>query len=186
MKTNVILSGLMVVTIAFFSCNTNENKEAKNEAQQEISSNSANNETSVENIDKIRTEIESLQNKPIELTTYNLREKIKQKWMKIHFYIENDVVVKVKTYPYPEISKRTEEFYANKDGLLLVIIEDNGDSEKGKDKNQIDKMYYFNNNKLIKEISKEKDSEYTIKESDAEELLSEFNEYLDIYKTTKK
>jgi hypothetical protein len=94
--------------------------------------------------------------------------------------------MKVKTYPYTEISKRTEEFYANKEGLKLVVIEDNGEGEKGKPKDQLDKMYYFSSDKLIKEVSNQKESEYTVKESDAEELLSEFNEYLDIYKSTKK
>ena len=43
-------------------------------------------------------------------------------------------------------------------------------------------MYYFNNGKLLEEINREEGSEYAIKESDAEGLLAEFNEYLDIYR----
>jgi hypothetical protein len=186
MKKNKIVLGLMIATIALYNCNSNENKEMKNEGEEVISTYSTNQEISVENIDKIRTEIESLEITPVELTTAGLREKIKQKWVKIHFYVEKEVVVKIKTYPHPAISKRTEEFYANKDGLLLVVIEDNGEGAKGKEKSEIDKMYYYNNNKLIKELNKEEKSEYTIKESDGEELLSEFNEYLDIFKATKK
>ncbi len=186
MKKNRLLIGIIVATVSLSSCNTAENNDVKKDAKENISKNPKDNELSVENIDKTRKRIESLQIKPFELSTKNLKEKIKQKWSKIHFYIENDVVVKVKTYPHPSISKRTEEFYANKDGLLLVVIEDNGEGKKGKENYEFDKMYYFNNNKKIKEINKEEKSEYTIRDSDAEELLSEFNEYLDVYQSTKK
>jgi len=62
------------------------------------------------------------------------------------------------------------------------VIEDNGNGVKGKPKSESDKMYYFNNGKLLEEINKEEGSEYAIKESDAEGLLAEFNEYLDIYR----
>lgn len=181
-----VIVGISFSTILLFSCGTTENnekKEVKSELKEEVPSNSKINEISIEKIDEIRLEIESLSITPLELATTDLREKIKQKWSKIHFYVENDVVVKIKTYPHSEISKRTEEFYSNKDGLLLVVIEDNGEGDKGKEKSEIDKMYYFNGTKFIKEINKEQNSEFTIKESDAEELLSEFNEYIDIYKS---
>jgi hypothetical protein len=100
--------------------------------------------------------------------------------------LKDSVIVKVKTYPHPSISKRTEEFYANKDGLLMVVIEDNGSAAKNQEKDMVDKMYYFNGDSLIKETNKGTESEYNVRNSDAEELMTEFKEYLDIYKKSKK
>ncbi len=190
MKKNIIIAGLLIATIGLSSCKSNEskeNQEVKTDPPKEVASPTSSNPVpSVEEIDSMRAEIESLQIEPVEVSTSGLREKTRQKWSKIHFYVQNDIVVRVKTYPHPEITKRTEEFYANEDGLLLVVIEDNGEGAKGKPKNELDKMYYFNNGQLINESKKAKVSEYTIKESDAEELLSEFNEYLEIYKEAQE
>ena len=190
MKKNKIIAGLLIATIGLSGCKSNEskeNQEVKTDPQKEVSSPTlADPMISVEEIDKMRTAIESLQLDPIEISTSGLREKTRQKWSKIHIYAQNDIVVRVKTYPHPEISKRTEEFYANKDGLLLVVIEDDGEGPKGKPKNELDKMYYFNNGELINESKKAEASEYTVKESDAEELLSEFKEYLEIYKKSQE
>jgi hypothetical protein len=188
MKKKTIIIGLLTASLGIVSCNSNIEDKTEIQSSEQTTKTEATSESqiSLEDIDKLRTEIESLDVKPIEISTANLREKIKQKWSKIHFYVVDDIVMKVKTYPYTEISKRTEEFYANKEGLKLVVIEDNGEGEKGKPKDQLDKMYYFSSGKLIKEVNNQKESEYTVKESDAEELLSEFNEYLDIYKATKK
>lgn len=189
MKKNIIGTGLLLATIGLMSCNsskTKENQEVKTEQEMENSSaSSSENTISIAEIDKIRGEIESLKIQPVEIASSELREKIKQKWSKIHFYVQDGIVVKVRTYPYTQITKRTEEFYANNNGLLLAIIEDSGEGHEGNDQNEMDKMYYYNNGKLIKELKKEKESEYTIKESDAEELLAEFNEYLEIYKNKK-
>jgi hypothetical protein len=189
MKKNKLIAALIVAAIGMSSCNSNqvkETQEVNNNPQQEVSTTPKEYALSIEDIDKLRFEIESLEIKPVEITTDGLREKTKQKWSKIHFYLQNDSVVKIKTYPYSAISKRTEEFYANKDGLFLVVVEDNGEGNKGKSKTDIDKMYYFSNGKLIQELKKNIESEYSIKESDAEELLSEFNEYLNIYQASKK
>jgi hypothetical protein len=190
MKKRIILSGLLIATMAIVSCNSN--KEQKAEEQTSIQANvpkdepSPEGQISVEEIDKLRAEIESFDIKPIEISTSTLREKIKQKWSKIHFYLKDSVIVKVKTYPHPSISKRTEEFYANKDGLLMVVIEDNGSAAKNQEKDMVDKMYYFNGDSLIKETNKGTESEYNVRNSDAEELMTEFKEYLDIYKKSKK
>lgn len=190
MKKNKIIVGLLAATIGFSSCNTNENQEAKTiEANpQEVVSTETTpvNEVSVDEINLIRTKIEALQVEPLEITTSDLREKIKQKWSKMHFYVEDGIVVKVKTYPYAEISKRTEEFYANKDGLLLVVIEDNGEGPKGKSQSEIDKMYYFNNDKLIKKIKKGEEQEFSNENLDAQGLSAEFKEYIEIYNKYKK
>lgn len=182
------LTFALLAALMLFSCKSNQENNLQQSSSAKETENIANKENmlTVEEIDKIRAKVETSDIKPIEVTTSNLREKIKQKWSKIHFYVENDVVVKVKTYPHEQISKRTEEFYATKDGLVLAVIEDNGEGPKGKPKSEIDKMYYFSNGKLIHEHTKGNEKEFTVKESDAEELLSEFNEYLDIYQNLNK
>ncbi len=187
MKKIKIILGIMIAAIGLSSCNSNKNNtEVKIETEKEVSTTPTKNLISVEEIDKTRSEIESLKLSPFEIPTTGLREKIKQKWSKIHFYVQNGIVVKVRTYPYLQITKRTEEFYANKDGLLLAVVEDNREGHEDNDQNEMDKMYYYSNGKLIKELKKEKELEYTIKESDAEELISEFNEYIEIYNKNKK
>jgi hypothetical protein len=186
---NKTIIGLMVAAIALSSCHSNESKESKEvkiETEKEVSTAPAESLMTVEEINKMRSEIELLKLSPVEVSTTGLREKIKQKWSKIHFYVHNGFVVKVRTYPYGQITKRTEEFYANQDGLLLAVVEDNGEGLEDNDQNEMDKMYYYNNGKLIKELKKEKESEHSIKESDAEELISEFNEYVEIYNKNKR
>lgn len=184
MQFKKIILQSIVLGIVCTSCNSAKHDEVKTESQNvNLSNVPSENELSFDEIDNYRAEIESLPINPIEVSTENLREKIKQKWSKLHFYVRNGVVVKVKSYPYSEISKRTEEFYANGNGLLAVVVEDNGLGSKGKQKAEIDKLYYFSNGNPIKEVKKDNnESEYTIKQSDYEELISEFREYLDIYK----
>ena len=136
-------------------------------------------------INQKRTEIEQNLGEPMVVSTQELREKIKQKWEKIHFYTKDGAVVRIKTYPYSSISKRTEEFYLDNVQLILAVTEDNGDGEKGKEVAAIDKLYYYNNNQMIHEVKANDEAEYGIKNSDAEEQLQELNEYLDIYKASK-
>jgi len=185
---NILIYVAVVIALVYSGCTSEKGKNIgeKKSDTQKISTDKPNvNQFSVEQIDKIRQETEALQIKAVEVSTKDLREKIKQKWSKIHFYAQNGVLIKVKTYPHEKISKRTEEFYANKDGLVLVVIEDNGEGNKGKSKDILDKMYYFNDGKIIKEINNAKEKEYSVKEGDAEELLSEFKEYSEIYSKIK-
>ena len=135
----------------------------------------------VKSIDEERTSIENELGEPMEITTAELKEKIKQKWSKIEFYTKDDKVVRIKTYPYPGISKRTEEFYLKDRALILAVIEDDGSGDRGKSNDEIDKMYYFHDNELIYEMNELTEKEYSIRESDAEESFSEVSEYLNIY-----
>lgn len=130
---------------------------------------------------KIENEIENIE--PIQIETTGLRENIKQKWSKIHYYLKDNQVVRVKTYPHKEVSKRTEEFYYDNGKLSIVAIEDDGSGDRGKAKNQFDKIYYFKDGDYITEVNNSKEGEYTIKQSDAEKLLQEAKEYMDIFKS---
>ena len=140
----------------------------------------------MDTINEKRKTIEQNISKPIVVSTSSLREKIKQKWESIHFYLIENELVRIKTYPYKNISSRTEEFYLDNGQLILAVIEDDGSGERGKSIEVLDKLYYFENEEVIKEIRSEKEQEYNIKSSDAEELLVELHEYLSIYKSHKR
>jgi len=190
MKKKPIVLGLMFAALSITSCTSNEEPNA--ETQKETTQDEAPgdsipiNPLSVEKIDVVRAEIEAMNLEPIEMSTEKLRAKTKQKWKKLHFYAENGLVRKVKTYPHDATSKRTEEFYTFEGYLILVVIEDDGEGTKGKAKSDIDKMYYFSQGKLIQELNKEEKSEYTVRESAAKELISEYNEYIELYKRSRK
>ena len=133
-------------------------------------------------IDAYRQRLENEIEKPIEVKSDDLREKTKQKWKKIHFYVQDGNIVRIKSYPHEGISERTEEFYLKDGQLVLAVIEDHGLTERGKEQEKFDKVYYFDNGEVIKEIAFDKESEFTVKNSDGEELLSEVKEYLKVYK----
>lgn len=134
---------------------------------------------------RIAAEISIKDLKPTEISTSGMREKIKQKWSKIHFYEKDGKVIRVKSYPYEKISERTEEFYFDNGALIAAVIEDKGSAPADKEYDNLDKIYYFYNNELISERNKTEEKEYSIKHSDGEELLQEAMEYLEIYKNKK-
>lgn len=139
-------------------------------------------------IDQTRESIETAAESitPVEVSTKELREQIKQKWKKIHFYATDGKVIRVKTYPYNEISKRTEEFYFENGQLILAVIEDDGDGAMhGREKAEMSKMYYYKDGKQIYEVNNTSEEETSIRHSDGERLLQEAKEYLEIYETKK-
>lgn len=116
---------------------------------------------------------------PIELSTQGTRAKIAQKWSKIHYYAQEGEVVRIKTYPHEGISERTEEFYFSNGQLILAVIEDRGlEAEES-----IDKMYYFHEGQPIGDKHMNEEAEYGIRQGEAEELLQEAREYLDLFAT---
>ena len=137
----------------------------------------------VQKIDAQKADIEAQikDAKPMELKTTDLREQLKQKWEKIHFYAANGQLIRVKTYPYEKISKRTEEFYFQDGNLILAVIEDDGTGEAGKEKEKLSKLYYFSEGKPVHEINNTNETEYSVRESDAERLLEEANEYVKLH-----
>ena len=142
----------------------------------------------VASIDQSRESIETAAESitPVEVSTNELREQIKQKWKKIHFYTKDGKVIRVKTYPYNEISKRTEEFYFENGQLILAVIEDDGDGAMhGREKAEMSKMYYYKDGKQIYEVNNTSEEETSIRHSDGERLLQEAKEYLEIYETKK-
>lgn len=178
----------LLLTLILFSCTSSVEEQPiqVDEQIEELAAEvSLNMDSVIVAIDQQRALIEANLEAPLEVSTDELKAKIKQKWKAIHFYASNGQVVRVKTYPYTEISARTEEFYLENGALILAVIEDNGAGEKGKSSEEIDKMYYFHNEEIVKEFHSTNEKEYSVKESDAEELLVELNEYLDIYNAQK-
>lgn len=130
-------------------------------------------------INDLRTSIESSIGEAVEMETTEQREKIKQKWKAIHFYTLNDEIVRVKTYPHEGISQRTEEFYFDGGELIMAVIEDNGEGERGKSESELDKIYYYHGGSMIKEVGANTVESEEI--SSGEELVEEAMEYLSIY-----
>jgi len=193
MKHFLILPALCVL-LAFTSC---DNKKKEKEADQAMDAQETemveeemgmniNTDSLVMDIDKKREMTEADLGEPVEMSTADLRGKTKQKWEKIHFYTKDGQVVRIKTYPYAAISKRTEEFYFNNGNLVLAVVEDDG-SKESEEESDMDKMYYFHDGEPIKEVNNaEGEKEYNTKDSDAEELHQEAKEYMDLYNNREK
>ena len=130
-----------------------------------------------------RDEIENSELTLMEVPTDRLKEKTKQKWEKIHFYHRKGELLRIKTYPYPNITSRTEEFYFEDGELFLAVIEDDGLGEKDEAAADIDKSYFFYDGELVHEIHNTDEREYSLRKSDAEELQTEVREYVDIYQS---
>lgn len=187
-KITLILS----LIVSMIGCSPSENKTENTvvktsdmEADMTPADNKMNIDSVVKAIDQRRKFVEENKGEPVSISTADVREKIKQKWEKIHFYSIDGQVARIKTYPYDQISKRTEEFYLDNGKLVLAVIEDDGSGESGKEDKDIDKMFYFHENELIKGVRKGDEKEYGTKNLDAMKLMEEANEYLDIYAKRK-
>jgi hypothetical protein len=194
MKVLTFLSCLTVLGL-FAACNqdssttseqTTETETTEAESIEEVAATEASTANKAEmmaQIDEKRKAIEAQLSEAIVMEIdEHWREKVRQKWAKIHVYTtEEGQVNRVKTYPHEGISKRTEEFYFENGQLMLAVIEDDGSGERGKSNDELDKMYYFQDGMLIGEVKADGEQEYNIRESDAEELLQEAMEYLQHY-----
>lgn len=134
-------------------------------------------------VNKLRGEIEEkvANIEPLEMSTQDMRAQVAQKWNMLHVYAVDGEVIRIKTYPHDAVSKRTEEFYLDNGELRLAVIEDNGTGDRGKKEADINKMYYFLDGKVIKEINNSDEGETAIRNSDGERLIQECNEYLAAY-----
>lgn len=114
MKTNTLIILMTLVIVVLVACNSKKADESANtKTEQKVADTSnatAETKLSIEEIDKIRAEVEALDIKPTELSTSDLREKIKQKWSKIHFYVSNDVIVKIKHTLIRRLPKEQKSF----------------------------------------------------------------------------
>jgi hypothetical protein len=184
MKNILIISGMVFI---FISCGSNDQKETPaatvNSDKSTTSIPKANIDSLVKAIDMEREKIENnlAASQKKSLPTAGLREQIKQKWSRIEFFSQNDQLVRIKTFPYENISRRTEEFYFQNGKLVLAFIEDEGLEHIGKSEKRTGKTYYFFNDAVIKEDNQTNEKETTIRTSDGERLLQEAKEYLELF-----
>ncbi len=189
MKINPIY--LAVITLfTLNACNSPEKQkevketEAETEVVSETPESDFDKDAYIQKADSLRSAIEELSDEAerAEISTDSLRGQLKQKWSKIDYYMDEGNVIRIKTYPHEGVSQRTEEFYFYKGELILVVIEDDGSGSKGKDKSQLDKIYYFHDDSLVEEINNSQETEYGIRQSDSERLIQEAREYLKLLK----
>lgn len=175
---------LMFALFLVASCANN----AENQADSSAEATENEQEATAEdlNVDSLQTSIESyrvniednLDNyERQEMSTEGMREQISQKWAMIHYYMDGDELVRVKTYPHEETSTRTEEFYFQDGELVCAVIEDDGLSEQGKESDLKGKAYYYHDGTAIAEMNNTGETEYSIRDSDAERLMQEAKEY---------
>lgn len=178
---------VLALSTALFGCVQTATKNEQNNSQSAVeqvageTEDKFNVDSAVTAIDNYRAEIEASLGEPVAVETTEMRAKVRQKWQAIHYYTNDGQVVRIKTYPHDSVSFRTEEFYLMDGELLLAVIEDNGTGEKGKAKEAIDKMYYFHDGEPIRELKNAKEKEFSVRESDGEELLQEAREYLEAF-----
>lgn len=136
----------------------------------------------VKKADALRASIEGTLDaaEKVTLATEGLRSQIAQKWSMIHFYETDGKVTRIKTYPHEGVSNRTEEFYFDNGDLVMVVIEDDGSGDRGKEKESIDKIYYFHGGEMIEEAHNTEETEYGVRNSDGERLMQEAAEYLEL------
>lgn len=193
MKKRTIIYSILAAGI-LFACsnpaNTDKQEKATQAAVSKDIAKPASHDTAkmIEPINQQRKLIEEeiVSITPVVIKTDKMREKIKQKWGKIDYYVINGQVVRIKTYPHSEISKRSEEFYFENGQLILAVIEDDGEGERGKPAEEIDKLYYYADGEFffeLKQNMKVKINDASIAEGN--ELKYEAMEYLDIYEKNK-
>jgi len=60
------------------------------------------------------------------------------------------------------------------------VIEDDGVGERGKIAYRVGKMYCYQEGKVIHEVNNAEEAEYAVSDSDAERLLQEVKEYVEV------
>ncbi len=185
-KSLLLLFNAAIAAALMVSCNTGADKNVcmgadtlKNVDSVAAAPPAFNNDSIIKVIDaereRIETGLEKFQKNTLQ--TKDMREQVKQKWSKLDYYSENNQVVRIKSYPYKQISERTEEFYFCNGALILAFIEDHGASNKGKSDQRKGKTFYFHNDTIIKEIN---DTDEPADTDEGIKLLKEAHEYLAI------
>ena len=195
MKTSMFVLAMALVLCSCGTGNKNAGKEQQDTTGAGIAQGQEAEVRPKVNVDSMATVIDAERNrietalkslKRTTIPTTNLRAQIKQKWTKLDFYTEKDLVVRIKSYPYEKISQRTEEFYFKNGKLILAFIEDNGSKNTGKAADRFGKTYYYFADESFKEVNQTNEKETGIRASDSERLLEEANEYLEIFAGLKK
>lgn len=169
----------LLLVFAITSCGSTQEKESS------FSGSSAEKDRIVASITQERMAIEARKGQLTrkEMPTESLNARIKQKWSKLDFYSENGNLLRVKSYPYAQISSRTEEFYFRDGKLIFAYIEDDGMQGEGGGMHTKGKEYYYNDGLFVAERNMSGESERSVRNSDAEKLQAEALEYQELFKS---
>lgn len=174
---------LCFVALAFVACS--EEDSHNNNKNSEYSDVLPRLDAILEKIESIRDDIKgSLSSlERIEIHLDSARSQVRQKWSKMHAYVKNGEIVRIKMYPHESISLRTEEFYYENEKIRFVFIEDKGMKHKSSDAEKFGRSFWFEKDRLVKADDHSKDGRELRKVSYEERLLDEAYEYLDIAKS---
>lgn len=184
---------IVILFISFVSCKKEEQKtEPEKEKPKTEQTTKVNTDELVGKISKFRADVEGklekLTRKEIKLDGKEIKEDIKQKWVKMDTYSDGDKLVRIQVYPHKGISERTEEFYYMDGKLVFVSIKDKGlEVKEGKDEG-MGKEFYFDGDKLIKYDNKSGEQIKNLEEEKKmyeTKLVFEGKEFLELAKTTK-
>jgi hypothetical protein len=138
--------------------------------------------------EKVENSLESLEKKTIDLSA--ARAEISERWEKLDYYLSDDQVVRIKTYPHRDQRDRTEEFYFMEGELVFALMEKEGADKKGRSDETAGSAFYYDNWELILSMNiPEEDEEVSTDEEDVElamRLREEAKEYLEMVKEDRK
>ncbi len=170
MKKVIIVILLPVFTVCFFTaCNNSSqtNTEKQTTALPVVDSSAAIN-AQVETSEKMKAAIEenakTMAKKETVLAGTAANEATKQAWFKIDVYSDSTGIRKIKLYPHPGISKRSEEFYYANGKMFFTFIADAGLENENADENMPGKEFHFIAEKLIRYDDKSRDKESNVAE----------------------
>lgn len=128
--------------------------------------------------------------KEIKLEGADVNASIRQKWEKMDVYLDSTGLVRrIKLYPHPGISKRSEEYYYDASGLFFVYISDTGAETENNDEGKPGKEFHFHDGKLIEYDDSSGDEETVSKDEEGKSyeirLLSESKEWLRVAQTSR-
>jgi hypothetical protein len=98
---------------------------------------------------RMRIENTSNQLERKELDLSQARANISQDWNRLEYFVSDDEVVKIKTYPSEEGKSKTEEFYFLDKELVFAMIEEADDNAQTMEGEASGKAFYYANGELI-------------------------------------
>jgi len=163
MNTKILSATLLLISLIFNACNDSSEKTTTDQAS--VTSKDTINDygPQIEDSEKRKAEIEKMASvylrKEIDLGKSAANASVKQKWAKMDVYSDSSGIRKIKLYPHPGISERSEEFYYDNGRMFFTFIADSGLHSENNDEGTAGKEFHFINDKLIRYDDKSGDKE---------------------------
>jgi len=171
MNTKILSATLLLISpLIFNACNNSTEKTTADQVSVQTSKDSINDYgPQIEESEKRKAEIEKMApvylKKEIDLGKSAANASVKQKWSKMDVYSDSSGIRKIKLYPHPGISERSEEFYYDNGRMFFIFIADSGLHNENDDEGTAGKEFHFINDKLIRYDDKSGDKEETNREA---------------------